>query len=400
MRIENLIGDVKAIPGNQDGRYKIEDAILESGDAFSVKVVDKLSGAVVTLALDKIFSDTWVLGQKADRIDAPLGADEVVIPVEERDLRKEVADPTRVQGDKYLLFLVGIVDKVREIVLGQPDKWETANPAIPASMFIPEELTHVDYSDGYGIMVVDAKINGKQRGIHLNKANEFFSIFKAEMPVFEMSFLSKDGINDSLKCDLSKVEGENIGTIADALSNGMYDNNIRAKQAFADMIKVAVGYLDPSVPGTDYILTCSAVTMSKSFKSSDICIYPMLYKTLGINVNPDNETGRFSEQFIYDKARLERLVLSLEGAHVLREDDFISRHYSEILDIAKKALAATRLYKSDDCESVADKRCPRVDILTHYNNTEGYYKRFELTGEITQELVDKLLEVVRQETGK
>lgn len=400
MRIDSLIGDVRAIPGNQDGRYKIEDAILESGDAFSVKVVDRLSGAVVTLALDNIRSDTWMLGQKADRIDAPLGIEEVVIPVQEQDLREEVADPARVHGDKYLLFLVGIVDKVREIVLGQPDKRETVNPVIPTSMMIPEELIHVDYSDGYGIMVVDARINGKQREIRLNKANEFFSIFKAEMPVFEMSFLSKDGINDSLKCDLSKVEGDNIGTIADALSNGVYNNNIRAKQAFADMIKVAVGYLDPSVPGTDFILTCSSVTISRSFKSSDICIYPMLYKTLGVNVNPDSETDRFSEQFIYDKARLERLVLSLEGTRVLREDNFISRHYSEILDTAKKALREMSLYTYDSRVPTTKKQWFRVTACTRYNHGTGHYESFELTGEITQELVDKLLEVVRQETSK
>lgn len=400
MRIDSLIGDVKAIPGNLDGRYKIEDAVLESGDAFSVKVVDRLSGVVVTLALDKIFSDTWMLGQKADRIDAPLGVEEVVIPVQEQDLRKEVADPARVQGDKYLLFLVGIVDKVREIVLGQPDKWETVNPAIPASTFIPEELTRVDYSDGYGIMVVDARINGKQREIHLNKANEFFSIFKAEMPVFEMSFFSKDGINDSLKCDLSKVEGENIGTIADELSNGIYNNNIRAKQAFADMIKVAIGYLDPSVPGTDFILTCSSVTISHSFKSSGICIYPMLYKTLNIRVNPDNETDRFSEQFVYDKARLERLVLSLEGTHVLREDNFISRHYSEILDVAKKALEEMNRCCQEESKPVDVERSCQVDTIIHYDHTSGYYKRFEVVGHLTRGLVDKLLDVIRKETDE
>lgn len=400
MRIESLIGDVTAIPGNEDGHYGIKEAILDSGDAFSVKIIDRKDEEVITLALDNIRSDTWMVGQKVGGVRVPLGIEVVGLPVQEQDLRREVKNPTGLLDNKYLLFLVGIVDKVRETTLGQPDKWETANPAIPASMFIPEKLTHVDYSDGYGIMVVDARINGKQRKIHLNKANEFFSIFKAEMPVFEMSFLSKDGINDSLKCDLSKIEGEDIGTIADELSNGVYNNNIRAKQAFADMIKVAVGYLDPSVPGTDFILTCSSVTISHSFKSSDICIYPMLYKTLGINVNPDSETDRFSEQFIYDKARLERLVSSLEGTHVLQEDNFISRHYNEILGTAKKALAATRIYKSDECESVADKRRSRVDILTQYSNTAGYYKRFELTGEITQELVDKLLEVVRQETGK
>ena len=389
MRIESLIGDVTAIPGNEDGLYGIKEAILDSGNAFSVKIIDRRDGEVITLALDNIRSDAWMVGQKVGGIGALPVIEAVALPVKEQDLRREAKNPTGLLDNKYLSFLVGVVDKVRDIVLGQPDKWETVNPTIPASMFIPEELTHIDYSDGHGIMVVDARINGKQREIHLPCSNEFFSIFKAE-----------DGINDSLKCDLSKVEGENIGTIADELSNGIYDNNIRAKQAFADMIKVAVGYLDPSVPGTDFILTCSSVTISHSFKSSGICIYPMLYKTLNIRVNPDNETDRFSEQFVYDKARLERLVLSLEGTHVLREDNFISRHYNEILDVAKKALEEMNRCCQEESKPVDVERSCQVDTIIHYDHTSGYYKRFEVVGHLTRGLVDKLLDVIRKETDE
>ena len=400
MRIDNLIGDVRAIPGNRDGRYEIEDAILESGDAFSVKIIDKKDEEVITLALDNIRSDTWMVGQKVGGIRVPLGTEVVGLPVQEQDLRREVKNPTGLLDNKYLSFLAGIVDKVREIVFGQPDKWETVNPDIPASMFIPEELTHVDYSDGYGIVVVDAKNNGKQREIRLNKANEFFSIFKAEMPIFEMSFLSKDGINDSLKCDLSKVGESDIDAIVSLLTEDKYNDNIRAKQAFADMLKLAIGYLDPAVPGTDFILTCSSVAVSRSSRSSDVCIYPMVYKLLNIGVNPDSETGRFSEQFIYDRARLGRLVSSLEGTHVLREDNFISRHYSEILDVAKKALEGMNQCCQEESKPEDVERSCQVDTIIHYDHTSGYCKRFEVVGHLTKELVDKLLGVIRQETDE
>lgn len=400
MDITHLFGDVKSIPGNQDGRYEIKDAILESGDAFSVKIVDKKDGEVITLALDSIRSDEWTVGQKVGGIGALPVIEAIALPVKEQDLRREVKNPTGLLDNKYLLFLVGIVDKVREIVFGQPDKWETVNPAIPESMLIPEELTHVDYSDGYGIVVVDAKNNGKQREIHLNKANEFFSITKAEMPVFEMSFLSKDGINDSLKCDLSKVDGSDIGVIVNLLSEDKYSDNTRAKQAFADMLKLTIGYLDPAVPGTDFILTCSSVAVTRSSRSSDVCIYPMVYKVLNIGVNPDSETGCFSEQFIYDRVRLERLVLSLERARGFRGDSFIARHYSEILDTAKKALREMRLYTCDSCTPATEKQRLHVTTCTKYNHETGFYESFEVTGQMPKELIDKLLDVIRQETGK
>lgn len=399
MDITHLFGDVSKLPGNKNGKFEIEEALLEPGNAFSIKITDNKQHTYI-LTTDDIYNPIGWTHTTEARFHGSLQLSEPLeLMMDEVAMRKHLSgtDPT---NKTYSTFLIGIIDKAREIVSGQSDKWEAVNPDIPASMFIPEELTHVDYSDGYGIMVVDARINGKQREIHLNKANEFFSIFKAEMPVFEMSFLSKDGINDSLKCDLSKVEGDNIGTIADALSNGVYNNNIRAKQAFADMIKVAIGYLDPSVPGTDFILTCSSVTISHSSRTTDVCIYPMLYKILNIRMNPDNETDRFCEQFIYDRARLERSVLSLEGTHVLQEDDFISRHYNEILDATKKALGGmTRCCQEESNPEDTERSC-QADTIIHYDHTSGYYKRFEVVGHLTREFVDKLLDVIRQETSR
>ena len=183
---------------------------------------------------------------------------------------------------------------------------------------------------------------------------------------------------------------------------GQYHTDVRARHAFIDMFELANRFFSQDIVAEEFVDVCLAVSRTTSHSSSDVCIYPRIFDIIGTPIYPEDESTRFSEQFIYDSKRLEKLVSSLEKLPCIEGETFLSKHYGKILVIAKRALAMVKASDArvQEQESVTEKRWLRVTTCTKYNHETGFYESFEVTGQMPKELINKLLEVIRQETGK